>query len=159
MLNILCFSSNILIIDYYLILKDTSIVGYARSKLNVAKIREKCINTVKAKEGEEDTLETFWSINHYVAACQKAGDSQFSAARRASRPSQPVAWFAPSPQRHVVAWHRASPAWPALLDSPSRPSSTARAKYARCKPVSTGTAAVSGAPAASPSFGASSCDA
>lgn len=47
--------------------KDTSIVGYARSQLSVAKIRDKCVNTVKAKDGEEEALETFWSQNHYVA--------------------------------------------------------------------------------------------
>jgi len=47
--------------------KDTSIFGYARSKLTVEQIREKCANTVKAKEGEEKILEDFWQSNFYVA--------------------------------------------------------------------------------------------
>ena len=29
--------------------------------------REKCAGTVKAKPGEEETLEAFWKVNHYVA--------------------------------------------------------------------------------------------
>jgi len=47
--------------------KDIRIFGYARSKLTVAKIREKCVGTVKAGEGEEQKLEEFWGANHYVA--------------------------------------------------------------------------------------------
>jgi glucose-6-phosphate 1-dehydrogenase len=43
------------------------IFGYARSKLSVAKLREKCSGTVKAKKGEEELLEQFWAANHYVA--------------------------------------------------------------------------------------------
>lgn len=47
--------------------KDTYIFGYARSKLSVTQIREKCAGTVKAKPGEEEQLESFWRANHYVA--------------------------------------------------------------------------------------------
>ena len=44
-----------------------SIFGYARSKLSVAKLREKCAATVFAKKGQEEMLEQFWAANHYVA--------------------------------------------------------------------------------------------
>ena len=47
--------------------KDTKIFGYARSKFTVEQIREKCVGTVKAKAGEEATLDKFWASNHYVA--------------------------------------------------------------------------------------------
>ena len=43
------------------------IFGYARSQLSVSKIREKCADTVFAKKGQEELLEQFWSVNHYVA--------------------------------------------------------------------------------------------
>ena len=43
------------------------IFGYARSKLTVAKLRETCAGTVKAKKGEEEVLEQFWAANHYIA--------------------------------------------------------------------------------------------
>ena len=43
------------------------IIGYARSPLSVAKIREKCAGTVRAESGEEEMLEQFWAANHYVA--------------------------------------------------------------------------------------------
>merc|ERR1712110_1046138 len=45
----------------------TQIFGYARSKMTVAQMRERCAGTVKAKEGEEELLEQFWNNNHYVA--------------------------------------------------------------------------------------------
>ena len=35
--------------------------------MTVSQLREKCVGTVKAKEGEEDLLEQFWTTNHYVA--------------------------------------------------------------------------------------------
>ena len=44
----------------------TQIFGYARSKMTVAQMRERCAGTVKAKEGEEEMLEQFWTNNHYV---------------------------------------------------------------------------------------------
>lgn len=47
--------------------RGTSIFGYARSKLSMADIREKCSGTVTAKDGEEKQLESFWASNHYVA--------------------------------------------------------------------------------------------
>jgi len=47
--------------------KDAKIFGYARSKMTVAQLREKCVGTVKAKEGEEEMLEAFWKSNYYVA--------------------------------------------------------------------------------------------
>merc|ERR1712117_454982 len=45
----------------------TQIFGYARSKMTVAQLKERCVNTVKCKEGEEQQLEQFWNNNHYVA--------------------------------------------------------------------------------------------
>ena len=45
----------------------TQIFGYARSKMTVGQQRERCEGTVKAKEGEEAALDSFWASNHYVA--------------------------------------------------------------------------------------------
>jgi len=47
--------------------QGTQIFGYARSKMTVSQLRERCEGTVKAKEGEEELLEQFWNNNHYVA--------------------------------------------------------------------------------------------
>ena len=30
-------------------------------------MKERCVNTVKCREGEEQMLESFWASNHYVA--------------------------------------------------------------------------------------------
>jgi len=46
---------------------DTQIVGYARSKLKVDDIRQKCGPWFKVKSGEEQLAEDFWKINNYVA--------------------------------------------------------------------------------------------
>jgi len=46
---------------------DTQIVGYARSKLSVDAIREKCKPWFKVKSGEEQLADDFWKINNYVA--------------------------------------------------------------------------------------------
>ena len=45
----------------------TQIFGYARSKMTVGELRGRCEGTVKAKEGEEAALDSFWASNHYVA--------------------------------------------------------------------------------------------
>jgi len=50
-----------------LIPHDTKVFGYARSNLTVPMLREKCVETVTAKEGEEELLEQFWAANSYVA--------------------------------------------------------------------------------------------
>jgi len=47
--------------------KGTQLFGYARSKLTVGQLKEKCASTVKARPGEEELLEQFWAANHYVA--------------------------------------------------------------------------------------------
>merc|ERR1711962_952428 len=47
--------------------KGTRIFGYARSKMTVAQLRERCAGTVKAKEGEGELLQQFWAVNSYVA--------------------------------------------------------------------------------------------
>jgi len=46
---------------------DTKVFGYARTKMSVSQLRERCVATVKAKEGEEELLEQFWAVNGYVA--------------------------------------------------------------------------------------------
>jgi glucose-6-phosphate 1-dehydrogenase len=59
------------------VIQGTHIFGYARSKMTVTQLREKCVGTVKAKEGEEDLLEQFWAANHYVAGSyDNQGDFQ-----------------------------------------------------------------------------------
>ena len=47
--------------------EGTKVVGYARSQLSVEQVRERCAATVKAKEGQEELLEEFWSVNSYIA--------------------------------------------------------------------------------------------
>ncbi|KAF2361080.1 Glucose-6-phosphate dehydrogenase C-terminal [Trinorchestia longiramus] len=46
--------------------ENTIFVGYARSNLTMQEVRKKCEPYVKAKPAEEERLEQFWSINHYV---------------------------------------------------------------------------------------------
>ena len=45
---------------------NTIFVGYARSDLTMAQVREKCEPYVKAKPDEQERLEQFWAVNHYV---------------------------------------------------------------------------------------------
>ena len=47
--------------------ENTSIVGYARSKLTVNDIREKSKPWVKVRSGEEALVDQFWAANTYVA--------------------------------------------------------------------------------------------
>ncbi len=42
------------------------IIGYARSKLTVQDLRQRTAEFIQVREGEEDQLEKFWSINSYV---------------------------------------------------------------------------------------------
>ena len=45
--------------------------------MTLSQLREKCVGTVKAKEGEEELLEQFWAANHYVAGSyDNQGDFQ-----------------------------------------------------------------------------------
>merc|ERR1711936_1187536 len=68
--------------------QGTQIFGYARSKMTVAQLRERCEGTVKAKEGEEELLEQFWNNNHYVAGSPR---DQFSIKEfRCIKKSNPV---------------------------------------------------------------------
>lgn len=46
---------------------NTKIVGYARSKLTIEQIKEKCKPFLKAKDNEAEKVEKFWAINSYVA--------------------------------------------------------------------------------------------
>ena len=55
-----------MVINFY-ILQDAKVFGYARSKMTVAQLREKCSGTVKPKDGEQELLEQFWAANRYVA--------------------------------------------------------------------------------------------
>lgn len=47
--------------------KPTAFVGYARSKLTVQQLREKCHPYMKVKSDEAEKYEEFWKRNHYVA--------------------------------------------------------------------------------------------
>lgn len=47
--------------------KNTTFVGYARSKLTIAELREKCKPYIKATEDQQTILDAFWKANHYVA--------------------------------------------------------------------------------------------
>ncbi|KAF0293091.1 Glucose-6-phosphate 1-dehydrogenase [Amphibalanus amphitrite] len=47
--------------------ENTSIVGYARSKLEVSDIREKCDKFMKVRSEDRERYEQFWSVNQYVS--------------------------------------------------------------------------------------------
>lgn len=47
--------------------KPTTFFGYARSKLTVQQLREKCHQYMKVKPDEAKKYEEFWKLNHYVA--------------------------------------------------------------------------------------------
>ncbi|XP_044006754.1 glucose-6-phosphate 1-dehydrogenase isoform X1 [Aphidius gifuensis] len=47
--------------------KTTTFFGYARSKLTVKDLRQKCHQYMKVKPGEESKYEEFWTLNNYVA--------------------------------------------------------------------------------------------
>ncbi|XP_012220059.1 glucose-6-phosphate 1-dehydrogenase isoform X1 [Linepithema humile] len=46
--------------------KPTAFVGYARSKLTVEQLREKCNPYMKVNPDETEKYEEFWKLNHYV---------------------------------------------------------------------------------------------
>lgn len=46
--------------------KPTTFVGYARSKLTMQQLREKCHPYMKVKSDEVEKYEEFWKLNHYV---------------------------------------------------------------------------------------------
>lgn len=46
--------------------ENTIFIGYARSGLTISQVREKCEPYVKAKPDEQERLEQFWALNHYV---------------------------------------------------------------------------------------------
>lgn len=47
--------------------KNTFIVGYARSPISVAELRERCKPYIKVKDPEVEKFEQFWQINTYVS--------------------------------------------------------------------------------------------
>ncbi|XP_015594456.1 glucose-6-phosphate 1-dehydrogenase isoform X2 [Cephus cinctus] len=47
--------------------KTTTFFGYARSKMTVAQLRQKCDPYMNLKPGQENKYEEFWKLNHYVA--------------------------------------------------------------------------------------------
>jgi len=47
--------------------ENTFFVGYARSKLTIDNIKEKCAPYIKVADSEKDKLEQFWKVNSYVA--------------------------------------------------------------------------------------------
>lgn len=46
---------------------NTVFYGYARSKLSIAEVKEKCHQYMKVKPGEESRYEEFWTVNKYFA--------------------------------------------------------------------------------------------
>jgi len=46
---------------------NTSFIGYARSKLQVKDVREKCHQYMKVRPDDQERYEKFWAINQYVA--------------------------------------------------------------------------------------------
>lgn len=47
--------------------KPTIFVGYARSKLTVQQLREKCHPYMKVSSDEAEKYEEFWNLNHYIS--------------------------------------------------------------------------------------------
>ncbi|XP_012530071.1 glucose-6-phosphate 1-dehydrogenase isoform X2 [Monomorium pharaonis] len=47
--------------------KPTTFIGYARSKLTIQQLREKCHPYMKVKSDEQEKYEEFWKLNHYMA--------------------------------------------------------------------------------------------
>ncbi|XP_057324257.1 glucose-6-phosphate 1-dehydrogenase isoform X1 [Microplitis mediator] len=46
--------------------KTTTFFGYARSKLTLEDLRDRCHQYMKVKPGEEEKYEEFWKLNNYV---------------------------------------------------------------------------------------------
>uniref|UniRef100_A0A4D5R9C5 Glucose-6-phosphate 1-dehydrogenase n=1 Tax=Scolopendra viridis TaxID=118503 RepID=A0A4D5R9C5_SCOVI len=51
----------------HLLPSDTVFIGYARSSLTVAQLKEKCHQYMKVKSNDEQRYQEFWKCNHYVA--------------------------------------------------------------------------------------------
>ncbi|XP_043276062.1 glucose-6-phosphate 1-dehydrogenase isoform X2 [Venturia canescens] len=47
--------------------KTTTFFGYARSKMSISELRQKCDPWMKLKPGEETKYEEFWKLNHYTS--------------------------------------------------------------------------------------------
>jgi glucose-6-phosphate 1-dehydrogenase len=45
----------------------TTFFGYARTKLSIDELRERCHQYMKVKDDETERYEQFWKLNHYVA--------------------------------------------------------------------------------------------
>lgn len=45
----------------------TRFFGYARTKLTIEEIRERCDQYMKVKDDEKERYEEFWKLNHYSA--------------------------------------------------------------------------------------------
>jgi glucose-6-phosphate 1-dehydrogenase len=46
---------------------STTFFGYARTKLSIDELRERCHQYMKVKDDENERYEQFWKLNHYVA--------------------------------------------------------------------------------------------
>jgi len=55
---------------------DTQIIGYARSKISVGDIRQRCQPFLEVKKGEEALEDEFWKVNSYVAGSYDERDFQ-----------------------------------------------------------------------------------
>eukprot|EP00731_Ephydatia_muelleri_P001953 Em0001g1953a len=51
----------------------TKIVGYARTHMAIAELREKCV--IKAKDSERELLDSFWASNSYVSGSYTEADA------------------------------------------------------------------------------------
>ncbi|XP_015112695.1 glucose-6-phosphate 1-dehydrogenase isoform X1 [Diachasma alloeum] len=61
--------------------KTTTFFGYARSKLTLKELRDKCHQYMKVKPGEEDRYEKFWQLNYYTAGSYDS-EEDFAALNR-----------------------------------------------------------------------------
>lgn len=51
----------------HLLPKTTTFFGYARTRMSVEQLREKCHPHMRVKPDEQEKYEEFWKLNHYVS--------------------------------------------------------------------------------------------
>ncbi|KAK0168421.1 hypothetical protein PV327_002224 [Microctonus hyperodae] len=55
--------------------KTTTFFGYARTKLTLEELRDRCHQYMKVKPGEEKKYEDFWKLNHYFSGSYDLDES------------------------------------------------------------------------------------
>lgn len=55
--------------------KTTTFFGYARTKLTLDELRDRCHQYMKVKPGEEKKYEDFWKLNHYFSGSYDLDES------------------------------------------------------------------------------------